>query len=573
MTIKWRLRIRAPEMEGISMRAAIYVRVSSEEQVDGYSLDAQRRVVSEFCHVRGWEISHRYADEGKSAWSESAAKRPGFNRMLADAGNKAFDVLVTHSFDRFSRNLMVTLNAFHTFSQSGIAYVSATQEIDYSTPEGKLFMTMVAAFAQYFSDNLSGHTRKGMRERARQGLFNGDPPFGYQRCDPTCLRTDDEHPGCHIDAETGPEVLSLFEQYAYGSYSMSTLARALNAKGFRTNGRSRSGDSPDVGEAKGGRFTNWSVRDILENQFYLGKVRHKDEYFDGLHQPLVSQELFDEVQKRKLRNRHRKSATVSRRSKNPHILTGLLHCDGCGAKLWSQHQGRTAGTYYIVPKKGHDDRCAHAGKSIRGQVLEDQADLIFADFTLREDWIDWIIDNYVDQSDLADGIKRREALHQKIERARELYLEGDLSKDRYDLIKSNAEAEIDGVYIPELDDAQDAAMMLQKFNVLWKNAPAGQRNRLLLSILEAIYVDVEERQIVGLRPRQAFLTLFGAVEGNDAVTLSSNLTGNFGRAGGDGGESNSPSRNFPDQMYYKLVRRFDLAATDSRRRDSAAASR
>ncbi len=132
---------------------------------------------------------------------------------------------------------------------------------------------------------------------------------------------------------------------------------------------------------------------------------------------------------------------------------------------------------------------------------------------------------------------------------------------------------MDRIYIPELDDAQEAAKLLQDFNALWKGASTAPRNRLLLTILEAIYVDVESRQIVGLRPRQAFLTLFEAVDNNDSVTLSSNSTGNFGRDGGDGGESNSPSRNFPDQMYYKLVRRFDLAATDSRRRDSAAASR
>ena len=125
---------------------------------------------------------------------------------------------------------------------------------------------------------------------------------------------------------------------------MSTLAKELNGRGFRTNGRSRSPDTSDVHESKGGRFTNWSLRDILENQVYLGKVRHKD-------QPLISQELFEEVQRRKQQNRHRKSAVVSRVSKNPHMLTGLLRCDQCDAKLWSQNQGRTAGTYYVVPRK------------------------------------------------------------------------------------------------------------------------------------------------------------------------------------------------------------------------------
>ena len=205
---------------------------------------------------------------------------------------------------------------------------------------------------------------------------------------------------------------------------MSTLARDLNAKGFRTNGRSRSPDTGDGDESKGGRFTNWSLRDILENQFYVGNVRHKDEYFDGLHQSLISQELFDEVQKRKIQNRHRKSAVGSRASKNPHMLTGCCAATSAVPRLWSQNQGRTAGTYYVVPRKGHDHRCAYAGRSIKGQVIEDQADLICADFTLRDDWIDWVIETYVDKSDLAEGLMRRETLAQKIDRARDQYLEG-----------------------------------------------------------------------------------------------------------------------------------------------------
>ncbi len=91
-------------------------------------------------------------------------------------------------------------------------------------------------------------------------------------------------------------------------------------------------------------------------------------------------------------------------------------------------------------------------------------------------------------------------------------------------------------YIPELDDAQEAAKLLRGFNALWRGATAGQRNRQLLTILEAIYVHVECREIVGLRPRQTLLTLFEAVEDNGPAILSSNRTGNFGTVGGDGGE-------------------------------------
>ena len=233
---------------------------------------------------------------------------------------------------------------------------------------------------------------------------------------------------------------------------------------------STSEGSQDSDEIKGRRFTGFLIRDILKNPFYTGKVRHKQEQFDGRHQPIVDQSLFDAAQKRKRANRSRKTATVNRLSKNPHMLTGLLRCDQCDAKLWSQNQGRTAGTYYVVPRKGHDHRCAYAGKSIKSQMIEDQADLIFAYFTLRDDWADWVIENYVNKSDLAEGLRRRETLAQKIDRARDLYLEGDLSKERYHLIKSNADAEIATMYIPEIDDAVKANKLVTNLGTLWKEA-------------------------------------------------------------------------------------------------------
>ena len=456
--------------------------------------------------------------------------------MLIDATNREFDVVVTHSLDRLSRNLIVTLNAFHTFASNGVTYVSATQEIDYSTPEGKLFMTMVAAFAQYFSDNLSGHTKKGLRERVRQGLFNGEPPFRYQRCDPECLGLDESHTGCHPDPETAQIVAELFERYANGSHSQATLAQWMNRQEFKTSAREPDECSQDPDGIKGRRFTGFSIRDILKNPFYTGKVRHKQEQFDGRHQPIVDQLLFDAVQKRKKENRSRKTAMVNRLSKNPHMLTGLLRCHKCGTKLWSQRQGNRGGTYYKVPHKGLEHPCQHTGKVFNGQVIEDQASLIFADFTLRDNWVDWIIENYVNKSDLAEGLKRREALAQKIDRARELYLEGDLSKERYDLIKSNADAEIATLYIPELDDAVKASQLVTNLGTLWKEASAGQRNRLLRSVLDAIYVDLGSREVVGLHPKESFMALVLAMEERSGVTITANPDVENIRDGGDGGE-------------------------------------
>ena len=250
--------------ERMTMRAVGYIRVSDDDQLEGYSMDAQRRAFYDFCAQKGWEVVGVYVEDGHSAWAESSAKRPAFRQILTDATADKFDVVVSHTLDRFSRNLRVMLDAFHVFAQHSVTYASVTQDIDYSTPEGKLFMTMLGAFAQYFSDALSGHTKKGMRERAMQGMFNGEPPFGYERCDADCIGMDETHTGCHIDPVAGPEMLKAFERYGSGSHSYRTVAEELNRKGFRTKGTPRpdpdtDGTSRGYPETvKGGSF-HWVV--------------------------------------------------------------------------------------------------------------------------------------------------------------------------------------------------------------------------------------------------------------------------------------------------------------------------
>jgi len=82
--------------------------------VEGWSLDAQKKSFEEFCQAKGWAIASFYADEGKSAWTDSISKRPGFRRVLEDAKADEFDVVVTHTLDRFSRNLWVLLDSVWT---------------------------------------------------------------------------------------------------------------------------------------------------------------------------------------------------------------------------------------------------------------------------------------------------------------------------------------------------------------------------------------------------------------------------------------------------------------------------
>ena len=524
------------------MRAAGYFRVSDEDQLEGYSLDAQRRAFMEFCAQKGWEVVETYNEEGRSAWIESKAKRQAFRQMLDDARARKFDVVVTHSLDRFSRNLRVMLDAFHIFSKCEVTYVSITQEIDYSTPEGNLFMTMLGAFAQYFSDALSGHTKKGMRERAQQGLFNGDPPFGYVRCDSECIGLDESHTGCHIDWDKASKVVEAFERYATGTESMSTLANWLNDHGCRTNGKRRAEIFGEKVAVDGRRFTHWAVRDILKNTFYLGKVRHRKEVFEGRHQGIVGQEVFDRVQERIRRNRSRRAVSASSMSRNPHLLTGLLRCHECGTTLWSELGSRDRLTYYRSPDKGLVMSCKHKGRRFSGRDFDRQANQLFGSFKLRQDWIDYTIKEYIRGSDREAALRRRQGLENRVERARRLYLDGDLGWEEFTKIKERAESEAVSIYIPEFDDVVEAGKILGDFGSLWQSASVARRNRLLMSMLTAIYVDLDNRSMVGLLPKETFVAPILAMADREDIAVIDSANECFTGEGGDGGGSNSPSR-------------------------------
>ena len=536
------------------MRAAGYFRVSDEDQVDVYSLDAQRRAFMEFCVQKGWAAVETYNEEGRSAWVESIARRPAFRQMLDDARARRFDVVVTHTLDRFSRNLRVMLDAFHTFSQCDVTYVSIMQEIDYSKPEGKLFMTMLGAFAQYFSDALSGHTKKGMRERAQQGMFNGEPPFGYVRCDAECFGLDESHTGCHVEWDKASKVVDLFERYASGTESMSTLASRLNDQGCRTNGKRSAEILGEQVKVDRRRFTHWAIRDILKNPFYVGKVRHKDELFDGRHQDIVSQELFDSVQGRMKRNRSNRSVSASCKSRNPHLLTGLLRCGECGNRLWSQTQGSLGETYYRSPDKGYQVSCKYQGRSFLGRGFHDQTNLLFGKFKLRENWTDWIVENFVRGSDVDSALNKRKAIQDRVERARRLYLDGDLDWQGFTKIKEEAETALASVYVPEFDDVVEAGKVLSDFGTLWRCSSVARRNMLLRSMLNSIYVDLDCRKLVGLSPKESFFAPILAMADRSGIAVLDREAHSLGRNGGDGGGSNSPSRRFPTRICNRLSR-------------------
>ncbi len=462
--------------------------------------------------------------------------------MLDDSRLNQFDVVVVDTFDRFSRNMLTTMVAFQILTENHVAFACVKQDIDYSTPEGRLFMVMLGGFAQYFSDNLSTHTKKGMKERAQQGLFNGEPPWGYERCDATCIGIDEGHTGCHLDPDKRPMALEVFQRASTGAESWSRLAGWLNDLGYRTNGKRRAEMFGELVEVEARLFTPWSIRDMLKNRFYHGKVRHKDEHFDGVHRPIIPEELYYKVQEVMEGRRSRRSGSSHHNGETPHLLAGLFRCYECGTPFWSQNQGSLNETYYKSPNKGLEIFCKYRGKSFLGRDIDSQIEQLFSRFELRDDWIDWIVERNIKGSDIQDALKGKRLIQEKMKRARLLYLDGDIDRPRYLKIKDDAEKSLLKLYVPEYDDAVEADKLVRDFGTLWQSSSVARRNGKAKAILQAVYVNPEERKVVELLPKETFLALVLAMTERNDVAIVENWNRCSGRNGGDGGESNSPSR-------------------------------
>ena len=396
------------------MRAIAYTRVSDLSQVEGHSLDAQGRLFNELCRNRGWEPVGVYREEGKSAHVDSIKRRPVFRRLLDDSGKGLFDVVVVHTLDRWSRNLRVMLESMGALAQNGVGLVSITENIDYSTPHGKMATQMLGSVAEFFSEALSTHVKKGISERARLGLHLGGIPFGYDTCwqeskDERKLACEPEHPGgVHVHPEEGPAVRDLFARYASGMVTLATLASSLNDRGFKTRNTKKLPDG-NGGHVTGPRlFTNASVRHILHNPFYTGKVRHKNEVLPGAHEALVSDDVFQTVRDAMRRNSGR-SRTLHPHPKREYLLKGLIHCAHCRMPMWAQTF--VNGRRYYREQRGSRGAgyCVGRSGSMFCEVPDQQMGEIISAIVLPDAWVDRVLA----QVHLADEVQHVERERKK----------------------------------------------------------------------------------------------------------------------------------------------------------------
>ena len=492
----------------VNKRAAGYFRVSSEEQVEGYSISAQERAYRLFVEAHGYTSVGEYSDEGRSARTDNIKKRPQFARMLQDAQAGLFDVIVVHKMDRFSRSLRVAVQVFELLGKCNIGLVSVSEpNLDYSTPQGMLFMHMLWALAQFYSDNLSQETKKGKNERKLQGLYNGTLPFGVIKGENGIPIPDRRDIGLGPNRTNYDGVKMIFNMAASGSTARE-IAEKLNSYGYRT-----------TGSWGNNLFTKDTVTDILRSRFYLGELpdgeytkghSSRGSYtkgIEGKHEKFIDPEIWEAAKRNREANNKYGSIKITKKA-STYSLSGLLVCSYCGGKM--HIQGNRRGTPYLYCYKrqqGIAKECQqHATKL---EIYEQQIEQYLRCIKLPEDYQQQIIEAYKKEDEEGPGFeKMRQALTNRLNRLKEIYEWGDMTAEEYRFKKEQLRNELVSLPAPistQKDKLESLGTYLKNIGVSWQDASQELRNELARTLFEKIRV--EDHEIRGITPTSEFIPL------------------------------------------------------------------
>lgn len=301
--------------------AAAYIRVSTDDQIE-LSPDSQLKQIREYAKKNGYTVPEEYVFKDEGISGRNAAKRPGFNRMIGTAKTKPkpFDAILLWKFSRFARNREDSIVYKSMLrKQCGIDVISISESLG-DDKMSVLIEALIEAMDEYYSINLAEEVRRGMMEKISRGGLVSSAPLGYKV----------ENGELKIDENTADTVRYIFKSYLDGN-TMLRITSELNDKGIRTK--------------SGGIFENRVVKYILQNPTYIGKHRwcpdgkqgSKTHYskdsevliYDGKHEPIISTEDFEAVQRKLSLNKTHTRETV----KHENALRSLVKCHSCSSTM------------------------------------------------------------------------------------------------------------------------------------------------------------------------------------------------------------------------------------------------
>lgn len=308
-------------------RTAIYARKSSEsDDRQALSLDAQLHWAADVC-ARNGICEPLIFTEAKSA------KKPGreaFGRMMEAVGKGEVDTIVCWKADRLARNAADAGSVLFALESKRLKRIITSDGVYADDADSELMLGILLGFSAKYSKDLSKNIRRGMDEKLRRGEWAWAAPFGYKN-----VRLSADRAVIAVDDEMAPHVRELYKLAATGAYSIDALARITRDE-WKVRKPLRRANSTRLG------LSHTTIVHILTNPFYRGLLAVKGEVYPGTHKPLVSQQLFDAVQ----RALGERAKTTDRPKRHVFIFGGLLRCNACGRTLTGTITKSKSGKFY-----------------------------------------------------------------------------------------------------------------------------------------------------------------------------------------------------------------------------------
>ncbi|MFA5143764.1 MAG: recombinase family protein [Candidatus Omnitrophota bacterium] len=508
------------------MRVALYTRVSTEDQArEGFSLEVQKNYLLQYANNFGWKVfcsiggKNVYEDDGYSGYTMN---RPAFQRLLFDARNRKFDLVVIYKQDRLSRRLKDLLSMLEEFENLGIGYKSATEPFDTTSSAGKMAIQMLGSCAEFERNRLVERVFPGMIIGVKKGHWQGAryAPYGYIH--------NKESKKLEVNPEEAKIVKEIFSMYRNGK-STSQIAAHYYELGIPSK--------------QGGRFYTKFISDILKNKVYLGTLIWNRKHYDtkqrtkngegkgykyvrndpskiievpNAHEAIIPQKEFDEVQRLLKRNC---TTSVIRFKNNVYHLSGVLRCKECG-RVYRGHMS-------TVNHRTKDKRAWYHCSSKEQYYTKCNNKSVTADAINKQVWeiVDTISRNLHVLEELGDAIKlsatepeqcyieqleaKEKLLNRNLEKQKGLYevfsedkINLDIYKERAELLRNEEKklkVDIKTIQLSILEkrNAVNLTNITQDFLLRLRNTPPNEQSDYMIKsfmriIFKGIYVYNQE---------------------------------------------------------------------------------
>ncbi len=398
---------------GTPRRVAIYLRRSTDDEHQPFSIDAQLSSLTSYVASQiGWALVATYSDDASGATTD----RPELQKALQAARAGRFDALLVYRVDRFSRRLSDLLDLLGELDEAGVAFCSATEPFDTGTAIGRMLVQLLGVFAEFERETIIDRVINGMSAKASKGKWaGGTRPFGYH--------VDKDTQKLVPHPEETPVLRDIFRQYTHDRTGTRGIAAELNRRGVRNR--------------TGKPWSGYTVGRILANPAYAGDIAYRDVHVPDAHEPLIDRATWQRA--RDIAAARADAHTQRAASDSDYHLTGLITCPDCGHKyVGTAATGRTRRYRYYTcfSRARYGPAGCHAPR-----LPADEADTAV---------LQALYDFYTDTGDLiADAITRAVAHH------RESHTDRHAEHDAIGAQIKNKQAAIDRYHTAFENDTMD----------------------------------------------------------------------------------------------------------------------